>query len=326
MVQILTPEETREHSIFTLLGREGAGAWRWLVLIVLAATAWLGGVGFLGQFRPTQVSRLVETIAPLEQVYWVSVALATVIALAAVVARRWALGWAAATVAVYLGGLYVSGFFFHYLPPGIEIPFTSTEHAWRFALSRLWFAGPIAIALAILWFCFRKPLGAEDLALGIGNWLVRSRDVSAKEAPASWLAKLFGGYLLFVLLFAAFVQFPVGFAPILSGAILTLLPAILIAAAANAAAEEVIYRGFIQPAFISYAGAGAGLWVQGLFFGIIHWGLSVGVLAALPTSLLIGLGSVVWGKAAYETRGLSWTIVAHFMIDVAIMAAYFVPR
>jgi membrane protease YdiL (CAAX protease family) len=66
--------------------------------------------------------------------------------------------------------------------------------------------------------------------------------------------------------------------------------------------------------------------VQGLFFGIIHWGLSVGVLAALPTSLLIGLGSVVWGKAAYETRGLSWTIVAHFMIDVAIMAAYFVPR
>jgi membrane protease YdiL (CAAX protease family) len=169
-------------------------------------------------------------------------------------------------------------------------------------------------------------LGAEDLALGIGNWLVRSRDVSAKEAPASWLAKLFGGYLLFVLLFAAFVQFPVGFAPILSGAILTLLPAILIAAAANAAAEEVIYRGFIQPAFISYAGAGAGLWVQGLFFGIIHWGLSVGVLAALPTSLLIGLGSVVWGKAAYETRGLSWTIVAHFMVDVAIMVAYFVPR
>ena len=96
--------------------------------------------------------------------------------------------------------------------------------------------------------------------------------------------------------------------------------------AANAIAEEVVYRGFIQPAFIHYGGVGAGLWVQGLFFGLIHWGLSVGVLAALPTSLLIGVGSVVWGKAAYETRGLGWTIVAHFLIDLAIMAAYFVPH
>jgi membrane protease YdiL (CAAX protease family) len=64
--------------------------------------------------------------------------------------------------------------------------------------------------------------------------------------------------------------------------------------------------------------------MQGLLFGIVHWGLSVGVLAALPTSLLIGLGSVIWGKAAYETRGLSWPIAAHFMIDGAIMSAYFV--
>jgi membrane protease YdiL (CAAX protease family) len=42
-------------------------------------------------------------------------------------------------------------------------------------------------------------------------------------------------------------------------------------------------------------------------------------------SLLIGFGSIVWGKAAYETRGLGWTIVAHFLVDVVIMATYFVP-
>jgi hypothetical protein len=36
------------------------------------------------------------------------------------------------------------------------------------------------------------------------------------------------------------------------------------------------------------------------------------------------LDSVVWGKAAFETRGLGWVFVAHAMIDVAVMAAYFV--
>jgi membrane protease YdiL (CAAX protease family) len=325
-MQILKPEETREHSIFTLLGRERAGAFRWLMLIVLAVIAWLGGVGFLGQFRPTQVSRLVASLAPLEQVYWMCLAVAAVIALAAIVARRWPLGWAAATVAAYLGGFYVSGLFFRFLPPGVEVPFTTLDDGWRFALSRIWFAAPIVIALGLVWWAFRKRLGEDDLPLGLGNWLVASHDVSAREKPATWLAKLFGGYLVFVLVFAVLVQLPVGFSPLTSGALWPLLSAILVAAAVNAVAEEAIYRGFIQPAFIRCAGAAAGLWVQGLFFGIIHWGLSVGVLAALPTSLLIGLGSVVWGKAAYETRGLSWTIVAHFMIDVAIMAAYFVPR
>ena len=58
----------------------------------------------------------------------------------------------------------------------------------------------------------------------------------------------------------------------------------------------------------------------------MHWGLSVGILAALPVSLLIGLGSVVWGKAALETRGLGWVVMAHFLVDVCVMAAFFVPR
>ena len=43
-------------------------------------------------------------------------------------------------------------------------------------------------------------------------------------------------------------------------------------------------------------------------------------------SKLVGGYLLFWGKAAYETRGLGRTIVAHFLIDLAIMAAYFVPR
>jgi hypothetical protein len=247
-MQILTPEETRAHSIFTLLGQEGAGIWRWLMLITLAVMAWLGGVAFLGQFRATQVSRLVASFAPLDQVYWAALTVAAMITVVAVLLRRWPLGFAAATIAAYLVGLYFSGFLFHFLPPGVDIPFASTDDGVRFALSRLWFAGPIVILMALVWFAFRGRIGGGDLMLGIGNWFVMSRDVSAREKPVSWFAKLFGGYLLFVVAFAALVQSPVSFAPITSGAIVALLPALAIAAAANAIAEEFVYRGFIQPA------------------------------------------------------------------------------
>ncbi len=325
-MNILTPEETRQHSIFTMLGVERAGAVRWAMLVVLAALAWLGGVAALGPYRPTQVSRMVAEIAPLEFIYWSAVGVSLLIGLSAIAAKRWALAWAAATVAGYLIGFHLSGFLFLHFPTDVEIPLTGEEGALRFALARLWFAGPIAVVLLVVWLVFMRQAGAAPPMFGFGNWLVPSRDMSVRETPSSWLSKLFGGYLLFVAILFVLIQLPVGFGPIVSGSLWPLLTAVLIAALANATAEEVVYRGFIQPAFINYGGAAAGLWVQGLFFGVIHWGLGVGVLAALPISLMIGFGSIVWGKAAYETRGLGWTIAAHFLVDVAIMAAYFVPH
>jgi membrane protease YdiL (CAAX protease family) len=322
----LTPEETREHSIFTLLGREGAGPLKWTMLIVLAALAWLGGVAFLGPFRPTDVSRALASVAPLETIYQASLAAALLLALGGAVLKRWPFAWAAATVAGYLAGFFLFAQLFRLFPPEVEIPFTNEESAVRFALFRLWFAGPIAVVLLVVWLVFERRVDAGHPAFGFGNWLVKSRDVVAREPLESWVRKLFVGYLLFVAILAVFIQLPVGFAPITSGSLWPLLPAIGLAALANAVAEEVVYRGFFQPAFIRYGGAAVGLWVQGLFFGVIHWGLGVGVLAALPVSLAIGVGSIAWGKAAYETRGLGWPIVAHFLIDVVIMAAYFVPH
>jgi hypothetical protein len=56
----------------------------------------------------------------------------------------------------------------------------------------------------------------------------------------------------------------------------------------------------------------------------MHWGISVGVLAAFPVSMLIGLGSVAWGKAALDTEGLGYVIIAHTMIDICVMSAFFV--
>ena len=154
-MRILSPDETRAHSIFTMVGQEGAGLWRWLMVIVLAVIAWLGGVALLGPFRPTQVSRLVASFAPLEQIYWAALAAAGLITVIAVLMRRWPLGYAAATVAAYLAAFYLGGLLFALLPPGVEIPLGGTDDAVSFAVSRLWFAGPIVIALAVVWFVFR---------------------------------------------------------------------------------------------------------------------------------------------------------------------------
>jgi membrane protease YdiL (CAAX protease family) len=122
------------------------------------------------------------------------------------------------------------------------------------------------------------------------------------------------------------MQANVGFAPLRHGTLWPLLPAVLLAAATNAVAEELIFRGMVQPAFIRAGGIAAGLWMQGLLFGLMHWGMSVGILAALPVSLLIGFGSIVWGKIAVDTRGLGFVVIAHAMVDIGLMSAFFVPR
>jgi hypothetical protein len=197
MLRALTPEETREHSIFSLFGREAAGYVRWAMLTALAVLAWLGGVGFLGQYRPTQVSKMVEALAPLDQVYWGALGAAGVVTLLALAARRRTLAWPAVIVTAYLAGFYLSGQLFRFFPPGFHIPFAGNEDAWRFALSRTWFAIPIVGLMVIAWLALRPSLGPLGLSFAFGDWSVRSRDVSRKEAQSSWRTKLFTGYLLF---------------------------------------------------------------------------------------------------------------------------------
>ncbi|MGQ0643135.1 MAG: CPBP family intramembrane glutamic endopeptidase, partial [Gemmatimonadaceae bacterium] len=142
--------------------------------------------------------------------------------------------------------------------------------------------------------------------------------------PQRYTRILLGGYTLVVVVLLVLGQASVGFRPIRTGALFTLFPGILILAAANSTAEELVFRGVLQPAFIGVGGIAAGLWAQGALFGLVHWGTSVGALAALPVSLGIGLGSVMWGKSVLETGGLGWVIVAHALIDVAVMSSYFV--
>ena len=318
------PDESRELSLWRLLKADRLAPPRWAMLLALALAAWIGGVAFLAPYRPTEVSRMLTALGPAQ--FWYLGALAVPAALLAwsLIRRDRRLGYAAATVLAYIAGFWGSGLLMWALPGDMDIPFQGAGDLVDFVLFRLWFVLPLALVMGLVALLYRPVPGEAAPMLGVGDWSVASRSFSMKEAPMRWSRFLLGGNLGVVLVLALLLQLSVGFAPVTGGGLARLWWAVLAAALVNAAVEEIVYRGFLQPAFIRFGGAGAGLWTTGMLFGLIHWGLSVGVLAALPVSLLIGLGSVAWGKAAYETRGLSWPIAAHFLIDIAVMAAYFV--
>jgi membrane protease YdiL (CAAX protease family) len=298
----------------------------WWRAIAPAAVAWVGGVAFLGQYRSNEIAEALGTLAPLSTIFWASLALAVLgIAAATTVARRGlAVLWAGVV------GYLVGHVLFAVLPLhgliDFRIPFASMADAIAFVKHRLVYGACIATTTGAALAVAAWLLGAwPTFRLGWGSWAALGRDFTHRSRPETYRRAMIG-FALFAAALWIVGQMGVGFHPIRSGLLWTLLPAILLAALANALVEEVIYRGLMQPAFVQAAGIARGLWIQALMFGMLHWGMSVGVVAALPTSILIGIGSVYWGKAVLETRGLSWVIAAHAMVDVAIMSAYFVPR
>jgi membrane protease YdiL (CAAX protease family) len=318
---------TAEDTVFTLLQRSDLRASRqqWLELSVLTLVAWLGTTAFFGRYRPSEVARAIEAAIPGDAFSVILVVAVALVALGAVV-RRTKFASGAAIVAAFLAGnllyeqLYVlSGLRF-------PIPLTQFSDALHFSAARLlWAVAALATTLPVWFATFgRQRNELASLTFRWGDWSVAARDFSSKQPPQRYGRMLLGGYLVVMLLLFLLMQASIGFRPIRSGLVIALLPGILVCAVANSLSEELLFRGVFQPAFMRVGGIAAGLWAQGAFFGLVHWGTSVGVLAALPVSLGIGLGSVMWGKATLETGGLGWVIVAHAMIDVAVMAAYFV--
>lgn len=324
--------DLRTRTIFNLpRAGESGGSTRadWIGLAILGAIAWVGAVAYIGQFRRNQVAQLLYAVAAADILFWGAFVAAIVAAAIAFLRGSRALAGAALVVAAFLGGHELYSLAYRALPARFSFPFQGLDDGLRFALARLAYGAALAAAmLAAWWVAFgRAPAREQErLELGWGDWNAEVRDVSAKQPPKRAWRELLSGYVVFCLVLFLSFQATVGFKPVLGGRLWPLLPAILVAALANAAAEELVFRGLLMKAFVRAGGVTAGLWVQGAVFGLMHWGLSVGVLAALPTSLLIGLGSVAWGKYALDTRGLSWVIVAHALIDVAVMSAYFVPK
>ncbi len=320
--------DTRADAVFALLRRPDlrASPWQWAALALLTAIAWLGATAFIGRYRQNQVAQLVELIVPGPRAFLMMLGAGAVLAALGYAFRRTTFAHAATIVTGLLAGHALYERLYPLFGLRIEIPLTTLADGLNFAASRVLWAACVGVIVIPLWLVTfgRQPGEPRQLTLAWGDWSVSAREFSAKREPERYSRMLLTGYLAFTLILFVLMQFNVGFGPLRSGALLALAPALLLSAVANAAAEEFVFRGLLQPAFIRLGGVAAGLWMQGALFGLMHWGTSVGVLAALPVSLGIGLGSVMWGKAALETRGLGWVTVAHTLIDIAVMSAFFV--
>jgi membrane protease YdiL (CAAX protease family) len=321
--------DIRERTIFTLpTGTEPGASTRtdWVWSGAIALLAWVGALAYLGRYRPNQVAEILYRMAPSDVLFWGALGATLAVGLVALATRRRAVGGAALVFAAFLAGHPLLELVYTFLPSALRFPFRDLDDGLAFARARFAYGLCVLVPMLLLWALAFGRGGWPPLALGVGDWRVRVRDLSVRSAPAPAWRELIGGYAVFCAVLFLLIQASVGFQPLLRGTLWPVLPAVLVAAAANGLVEELVFRGVLQPALIRAGGLTAGLWVQGLLFGLMHWGLSVGMLAALPTSLLIGFGSVMWGKYALDTRGLAWVVVAHAMIDVAVMAAYFVPR
>lgn len=317
--------DIRDETIYTVWRRPAfrATSRDEAMLLLVGVAAWAGTVAWIGQFRRNPVSEALHAALPASVWFWGSLGLVLLLAVVAWVRGARAQAAGIAVVAAFLLGEIPYGWLAGLIPGDFDIPLRGWGHLWGFAGSRLsWLAG-LAATMWVVVRVFPAPVRVQPLLVA-GDLAAAGRDTSATRPPMAWWRVLVGPYAIFCAVALVALQSSVGFAPITSGALLRGLPMVLVAALVNATVEEYIFRAFLMPAMLRIGGVAAGLWGQAALFGMMHWGLGVGVLAALPVSLGIGFGSVLWGKAALDTRGMLWVVLAHTMIDVAVMSAYFV--
>lgn len=315
---------TVHHTAFSMLGAglesaEQCGNRGPAAVVLLAA--WFWPVLFIGRYRPNPVSRAVESLAPIEWLLGATLTVVAAVLLLGLWTRRKGLVAFCAMAMAFQVGHFVAFDFLGFVYLRGWFPFRSLESGLRFSGNRLaYLLGMLAPMVLVYALLFR---GSRLFHFRWGSWEGMSRLFSAKEQPKTWRRWLWEMAVFSAILFVA-LQVPLLFAPIRKGYLWPAVGAVLVAALVNSLVEEALFRGLLQPALISAVGPAWGLWGVGALFGLVHWGASVGILAALPTSLLIGLGSVAWGKSVLETRGLGWVILAHAFVDVAVMSAYFV--
>lgn len=85
----------------------------------------------------------------------------------------------------------------------------------------------------------------------------------------------------------------------------------------NAALEEVIWRGLLQPSLAAAWGARAAIAIQGVSFGLQHaHGVPRGVLGVL----MAATWGVMLGALRWHSQGLAAPILAHVVADATIAA------
>jgi membrane protease YdiL (CAAX protease family) len=298
------------------VARAGWGAL--LLLLAWAGFTQLSGVHLGGPWGPPTVAGLPRP-AVLAAIF-VGCALTGTILQACGTVRRRPLGWLALAVAAYLAGNLLSGAAHGLIPlAAVEARFGAGP---RFMLSRLVYALSVALPMLAVAAPAARSLGFA-LPLRWGDLSARTR-LGKGDPLRSWRRLLLvlglGVGAPFFLLMQAWVDF----APLQSGRIPPLLLVLAGMALANAFAEELLFRGLLQPVAEVVMGPARGMWAVSLLFGLHHAGASFAPLASVGGALLLGVGSVVLARSARETGGLAWCVCFHAILNVGTFAAFYV--
>ncbi len=101
------------------------------------------------------------------------------------------------------------------------------------------------------------------------------------------------------------------------GAVLPMLPAILLLAAMNAFSEELSYRAAFLAPLESVAGKTHAILLTAASFGLAHfYGVPYGILGVVMSFIL----GYLLSKSMLETKGFFWAWLIHFFQDVAIFS------
>lgn len=174
----------------------------------------------------------------------------------------------------------------------------------------------VLVMMAALLLMRKRP---QDFYLARG-------DIAAPVKPFPWLGVRDGerwsrfGALLTVFLSLGTLAFLLiaGRPPldIISRA-LPFLPAVLLAAAANAFHEEMTYKASFLSVLEGPVGARQARWMVAAFFGLWHYyGVPYGVIGVLMAGFL----GWILARSMQETRGLFWAWFIHFWQDVWIFS------
>lgn len=169
-----------------------------------------------------------------------------------------------------------------------------------------------AIVIAVLATFLATPGGTSYIA--VGSLSAAAGRLFGREVRWSAVAPLAAASL--VLLTAVFMsQFasPTAETP---RRLLSLLPVVVIAAALNALAEEVLYRAPLLGPLVPVVGARHAVWMTAVWFGLGH--VYGGIPSSLPGFVYGSAVGLLFGAAMMQTRGLAWPWFMHFAIDATI--------
>jgi membrane protease YdiL (CAAX protease family) len=170
--------------------------------------------------------------------------------------------------------------------------------------------GIAAVMLGVLlWLRFHP----RELFLARGEPNAPVEPVRGFRIPLRW-GLLSGLMTLFSAVILVAIFHPCPSPAALAGA-LPLLPVVLLAAALNAFAEEVMFRGALLAPLDRAVGQRHAVLLTAVLFGIFHYhGIPSGCLGVVLTTLL----GWFWGKCMVETKSLLLPWLMHLVLDALI--------